>query len=439
MTDDPEENEGDDGRKYTREGSDQFSAYIEEKTGRGWRKLRRMLNGYEFYVYGSKTEDYIKAYLASGVDFALNTMSDRLDIIIEDRPSRPLSDIDESVLLARLLDYGMHGEGHMRKALHTRAAENKYHPIEQYLNSLEWDGQNHFDALMSYLDMSSAGAKTFWRKFLIGSIAKALHGEQNYMLILLGGQGKGKSRLVRWLCPLPQLFNEGPISPDNKDDQIKLLETWLWEVAELDSTTKRAERSALKHFITMRNVGVRVPYGRYAINKTAVASMIGTINEDGTGFLNDPTGDRRFVVVHLDDIDWGYTSIDRDQLWAELYAAYCAGETWELTPHEKELQSEINKLHQIVTPIEEMLMTNYEIDPSQDGDGWRMSTTQIMEQLETLGLRGNQFQNAMEISSILTKRGLKKDRWLDDGKRLRGYAGIRFSAARISIKEADVK
>ena len=40
---------------HTREGVDDFSAYVEEETGRGWRKLRRSLNGYEFLVYGPKT------------------------------------------------------------------------------------------------------------------------------------------------------------------------------------------------------------------------------------------------------------------------------------------------------------------------------------------------------------------------------------------------
>lgn len=134
MTDDAKS----DDRQYIRDGVDQFSAYVEEKTGRGWRKLRRTLNGYEFYVYASKTEDYVKAYLASGVDFRLNTMSDRLEIVNGLSSSRPLTDIDESVLLARLLDYGMSNEGHMRKALHTRAAENRYHPVQQYLEGLQW-------------------------------------------------------------------------------------------------------------------------------------------------------------------------------------------------------------------------------------------------------------------------------------------------------------
>ena len=214
----------------TREGVDQFSAYTEEETGRGWRKLRRSLNGHEFLVYGSKTEDYIKAYLAAGVDFRLNVMSDRLEIVNDGKPARPLTDIDESVLLARLLDFGMHNESHMRKALHTRAAENRYHPIRQYLDGLTWDGRGHFDALMHHLEMSTENAAGFWRKFLLGSLAKVLDGGQNFMLVLQGAQGKGKSRLVRWLCPLPFLFNEGPISPDNKDDLILLINNWFWEV-----------------------------------------------------------------------------------------------------------------------------------------------------------------------------------------------------------------
>ena len=109
-----------------------------------------------------------------------------------------------------------------------------------------------------------------------------------FWLVLLGAQGKGKSGLAEWLCPVPRLFYEGPINPDDKDSLIRLINNWIWEVAELDSTTKRSERSALKHFISTKTVKVRVPYGQYDTEKPAAASMIGTINEDGTGFLHDP-------------------------------------------------------------------------------------------------------------------------------------------------------
>lgn len=417
---------------HTRAGVDQFGTYTEEETGRGWRKIRRQIDGHEFLVYNPTTEDYIKAYRASGANFALNDMSDRLEISMEARPFRAMGDIDESVLMARLLDYGMRGEGHMRKALHTQAATNRYHPVRQYLESLRWDGRDHVTGFLNHLDMSSEAAETFWRKWLIGSLAKVLDSHQNYMLVIIGAQGKGKSRLARWLCPLPSLFHEGPINPANKDDLILLLNNWFWEVAELDSTTRKADRAALKHFVSMKRVRVRVPYGRYDIDKPAAASMIGTINADGAGFLSDPTGNRRFAVVHLEDIDWKYeTVVDRDQLWAQVYHEYRNGAAWELTRAEQEIQNDINREHMVQSPLEELILEHYELDPSE---GWFMSTMGIMEQLETLGLRGDQYRNKMELATVLEKHGLKKQRRREGGQHpAHGYQGIRFRDKTLQI------
>ncbi len=411
----------------TREGVDQFSAYTEEETGRGWRKLRRSLNGYEFLVYGSKTDDYINAINASGVELKLNQMSDRIEL----GDGLPITKIESAAILNRLQDYDMKDTGRMRNAIMEAALRNKYHPVRDYLDGLLWDGEPHFDRLMDCLTMSSPAARVFWRKWLIGSIAKMLNAQQNYMLVLLGGQGKGKSRLAEWLCPIPHLFYEGPINPDDKDSLIRLINNWIWEVAELDSTTKRSERSALKHFITTKIVKVRVPYGEYDTEKPAAASLIGTINADGTGFLHDPTGNRRFAVVHLDDIDWSYTEIDRNQLWAELYDAYLSGERWELTHHEQEIQNEINSGHMMVSPLEEFLLQYYEIDPGNTDQF--TPTMEILDRLTTLGLKGDQFKQKMELATILTKMGLKPFLKRVNGKPMRGYQGVWFRGEGITV------
>jgi predicted P-loop ATPase len=159
--------------------------------------------------------------------------------------------------------------------------------------------------------------------------------------------------------------------------------------------------------------------------------MIGTINEDGTGFLHDPTGNRRFAVVHLDDIDWSYTKIDRDQLWAELYAAYLAGEPWELTPYEQEIQAEINGGHMMVSPLEELLLQYYEIDKTETE---RFTPTmEILERLTTLGLKGDQFKQKMELTTILTKMGLKPEQKRHSGKILRGYRGVWYRGEKITV------
>ena len=152
--------------------------------------------------------------------------------------------------------------------------------------------------------------------------------------------------------------------------------------------------------------------------------MIGTINPDGTGFLNDPTGNRRFAVVHLDDIDWSYTRIDREQLWAELYTAYLRGERWELTPYEQEIQAEINGGHMMVSPLEELLLQYYDIDRA-DTDHFT-PTMEILDRLTTLGLKGDQFKQKMELATILTKMGLKPDQRRVNGKAMRGYRGVWF-------------
>jgi len=112
---------------HTREGVDQFSAYVEEETGRGWRKLRRSLNGYEFLVYGSKTDDYIMAINASGVDLKLNLMSDRIEL----SDGQPITKIESAAILNRLQDYDMKDVGRMRNAIMEAALRNKYHPVRE--------------------------------------------------------------------------------------------------------------------------------------------------------------------------------------------------------------------------------------------------------------------------------------------------------------------
>jgi predicted P-loop ATPase len=202
-------------------------------------------------------------------------------------------------------------------------------------------------------------------------------------------------------------------------------------VAELDSTTRRADVSALKHFVTRRIVDVRVPYGRYPISKPAAASFIGTINPDGVGFLSDPSGNRRFAVVEIDSIDWSYTAIDRDQLWAQVYAMYKAGEPFELTRHEQEVQAEMNLEYMTETVVEELVMKHYTLDPSDDNS--MIEPMAMIEQLELLGLRGDQDRNKWQLGRIMQKRGIPYSRRRIDGKRVRVYVGVSWKGDKVTL------
>ena len=233
------------------------------------------------------------------------------------------------------------------------------------------------------------------------------------------------------LCSgVPDYFVEGPISPDSKDDQIRLINKWLWEVAELGSTTRKADREALKYFLTMEKVVVRVPYGHNDIVKPALASFIGTVNNEG-GILNDPTGSRRFLLTHITDIDWSYSkTIDVNQVWAEAFYLYVSGENWKLEQAEKELSQEINDRYQIEDPLLDLIVTTYDIDIERQD--WAVPTNAILDALHTKGWRLNTPRaEAMALATEMKKLGIQTGRITDPatGKQVRGYSGVQARLA----------
>jgi len=407
-------------------GEDDYGTFWKDDKGR---VIRRERGGLRFRCAGAKTDDYITAMVANGIKLRLNTMSDRVEVRGE-----PVTDIGESVIINRLFDCDLHGEAKMRRAMHEAANRNKYHPVRVYLDSLVWDGKDHFAALMGKLETSSPMADVFFKKWLIGAIAKVLNGEQNFMLVLVAAQGIGKSRLARWFAPLQRLFYEGAIRPDDKDSLLRLLNNWIWEVAELDATTRKSDRSSLKHIVSAKMVKIRVPYGRYDIEKPAAASFIGTVNPDGTGFLNDPSGNRRFAIVELDGIDWSYTDIDIAQLWAQVYAMYKAGEAWELTPDEQTAQNETNERHTTRAFIEDVLDANFVFDPEDTKSFF--TTNDLVSLLEGMGLKQAQFRIKGDLYTAMAKRGIERSRRRVDGKRQYGYAGVRQDISDSAIANA---
>ncbi len=186
----------------------------------------------------------------------------------------------------------------------------------------------------------------------------------------------------------------------------------------MGATTRKADREALKDFISRVEVTIRRPYGRYDIVKASLASLIGTINEEGPGFLNDPTGSRRFAVVNLTAIDRAYsTQLDIDQMWAEATIAYQSGESWQLTTDERGQQTIINSDYEVDTPLEGLLRKYYTIDP--DGQDWTASID-IIQELELYGLKDNQRSSLMELARVMKRLNIEHRRI----KQVRSYRGV---------------
>lgn len=348
-----------------------------------------------------------------GFSFRLNLCGGVIEV-----NGKPFDEFIEAEIRVALRDIGLHKKiSAAEDAYLAEAKRNSYHPVREYLDALIWDGADHITALTRCMHSSdppivyASGVKAplhhvYMYRWLIGAVAKVYTGAQNPMQVWDGGQGIGKSTLVAWLCPLPSYFIEGAISVSDKDSLVRLASMWVWEVAELDATTRKADQSALKDFITKQIVVVRKAYGHADFRGPAMASLIGTLNNT-SGFLADETGSRRFMITKLDHIDLKYQDIDRDQLWAQAVHLYRSGERWQLQGEEALAQAQVNEGYEVSTVLTDWLDRSFDFDFEYDEP---YSLADIISAMEADGFKigGSERAQAMELARVLTKRHARK-------------------------------
>lgn len=214
------------------------------------------------------------------------------------------------------------------RAVELVAYENAFHPLQEYLTRLKWDGTQRLDTWMpKYLGTEdNEYTRRVGRMFLIALCARAMEPgvKMDTMLVLTGKQGMGKSTALailggEWFTDqIPDLRNHERLS-------MCLRGVWIAELAEL-SATRKSDAELLKHTITAREQRYRPPYARKDVIEPRTCVFVGTTNADT--FLNDPTGGRRFWPVTVGEIDLDGLTCDRNQLFAEAMQAYQAGEKW---------------------------------------------------------------------------------------------------------------
>ena len=105
-----------------------------------------------------------------------NLLTERVDIVKPlwwKKQTATLNDTDLNYLMLYLEDnYALTSEKKIQKAIAIVADCNKYHPIQDYLNSLEWDGTERIrHALRKYLGAEeSEYVYQCLRLFMLGAI-----------------------------------------------------------------------------------------------------------------------------------------------------------------------------------------------------------------------------------------------------------------------------
>jgi predicted P-loop ATPase len=157
----------------------------------------------------------------------------------------------------------------------------------------------------------------------------------DYMLILEGAQGIGKSTVTKILATKKYHASIGldlATKSSEKDTIAALAGKQIVEVEEM-VIDKRSDVEQLKAFITREEDIIRMPYGRITKPYPRQCIFIGTINpESGVGYLKDPTGARRFWPVTCREINIMGLILERDQLFAEAFVRYGRKEKLYLSP-----------------------------------------------------------------------------------------------------------
>lgn len=236
------------------------------------------------------------------------------------------------------------------------AKRHSYHPLQQKLSALEWDGVDRISTWLSVYLGACDGEnylKAVGRAFLVSAVARVfIPGEKvDTVLVLEGPQGLGKSRAIG-------ILNYGygtDYLPDmhKVDAAIQIQGTWINELSELSSYT-RSEVEAVKAFLSRTIDKYRPPYGRNTIERKRQCVFVGSTNL--TEYLTDETGGRRLWPVRCRNINLAALERDVDQLWAEAIQAWANAEPWHLTRELEPVAFVQQELRRFVTEEESRLL-----------------------------------------------------------------------------------
>lgn len=268
-----------------------------------------------------------------------NQLADGLEIKGEvpwKHPAKYWRDADDAQLICYVEDhYGVFSQRNYDVAVTKVTDDRGYHPIREYFEKLPpWDGVPRVDTLLiDYLGAKdNAYVRAVTRKALCAAYMRIYHPgiKFDYIIVLNGGQGIGKSTLIGMLGM--EWFSDSLALSDMNDKTAaeKLQGYWIHEISEM-AGMRKADLEKVKAFVSRRDDKYRASFGKRVAPHPRQCIFFGTTNAEN-GYLRDVTGNRRFWNVKVSGEGkykpWDLTQDTVDQIWAE--AAVLAKEGEEL-------------------------------------------------------------------------------------------------------------
>lgn len=312
--------------------------------------------------------------------------------------------------------------------------ENEFNPPLEKINSITWDGKGRFPELCEMLTITEDDklSRILLKKWLMQSYCILQNKVESAfsadgVLVLIGAQGFGKTRLLEKLALGRDNFGEGRCyDPHNKDSNIQVTTKWITELGEIGSTMRK-DTDMLKAFISSSTDEYRAPYGRTAITYPRRTSFCGSTND--TKFLIDETGNRRFWTIqlnndkHIDVNGPKFQNFDVLQLWAEVRfmvdmeqkSGKSMANCFRLTHSELKELEERNRSHEKLLKGEQEvrdILSRFGKNPETE---W-ITVTDFKKNYDEL-----KYYSAIQIGKVLNKLGYEQKKIRKDDDVTRGY------------------
>ena len=232
--------------------------------------------------------------------------------------------------------YSLTNDKIIHKAMYIVASENSYHPIRDFLESLEWDGVSRIDYLLpKYLGAEkSEYTREVMRLLMLAAIHRVYEPGCKFeiMVCLVGGQGAGKSTFFRLLAGKDEWFSDDLKRLDDDNVYRKMQGHWIIEMSEMIATVNARSIEDIKSFISRQKETYKIPYETHPEDRPRQCVFVGTSNS--MDFLPlDRTGNRRFapVQVHPERVEKHILEDEEEarayilQAWAEAMKLYQDG------------------------------------------------------------------------------------------------------------------
>lgn len=366
----------------------------------------------------------IEQFLDTQVSVRYNVIRRQCELAWKDQGDYlPLTDRDENTLWCRMRKTGVEvRQQDIRNVLHSEYVP-LFHPFEEYFASLpEWDGVDYIGQLARTVHVKGDQEQfvEYFRKWFVGILPTIFDSQvvNHEILVFIGRQGNFKSTFFSLLLP-PSLQSYFQVKMNSthldKDDKLTLCEKALVCLEEIDEM-RLSELNQLKAMVTATNISERAAYARNKEHRPHIASFCGTGNNPR--FLTDPTGNRRWLVVEVEDIDnpWQHP-FPYEGIYSQAWALWKSGFRYWFDQDEIRALNQQNQEFEAPNPEEELLLTYYR--PTFQGckDAIFLKVSEILERING-SIRHP--LSATKLGMLLSKLGFTKGRFNNE----RGYLVI---------------